>query len=66
MRQFTREEFLKTTKPYEYLREMKKDPLQYEQALAAIQENTRAVEVRNFRKIYTCYLDELRQLTQTN
>ncbi len=55
MQQFTRTDFLTTTKPYEYLRQLKKDPFQHEQALAAIQENSRAVGVMNFRKLYKKY-----------
>jgi len=55
MQQFTRTDFLTTTKPYEYLRQMKKDPFQHKQALVAIQENARAVGVKNFRILYKEY-----------
>lgn len=62
MCKFTREDFLETTKPYEFLYEMKKDPVVHEQALIDIQENARAVGIRNFRKLYKSYEASLRLL----
>ncbi len=59
MQQFTKQEFLSTTKPYEYLLQIKGDPPQYEQALATMQENARIVGVRNFLKIYASYVASL-------
>lgn len=59
MPEYTKEDFLKTTKPYEYLQYLKEDPTQHEQALLAVQENARAVGVRNFRKIYASYIASL-------
>lgn len=53
---FTKEDFTSSTKAYEYLLSLKKSPEQHEQALKAIQENARAVGVRNFRKMYDAFL----------
>lgn len=53
---FTKEDFLTTTKPYEYLQCMKNDPVRHEQSLGAIQENAHAVGVTNFGKLYEAYL----------
>ena len=52
---FTKEDFLKTTKPYAYLAELKKDPFRHEQALAAIKDNAHAVGVRNFERMYEAF-----------
>lgn len=54
--QFSRDDFLSTIKPYEYLRQLKKDPLRHEKALLEVQENARSVGIRNFRKMYKFYL----------
>lgn len=56
MQTFTKEDFLSTVKPYEYLRSIKNNPLEHEQALEAIQENAHTVGVRNFRKLYGAFL----------
>lgn len=56
MQTFTKEDFLSTTKPYEYLLGLKNTPLQHEQALEAIQENARVVGVRNFNRLYKAFL----------
>lgn len=56
MQKFTKEDFLSTTKPYEYLHSIKKDPLQHEQALEAVQENAHVVGIKNFKKLYRAFL----------
>ena len=61
MQQFTKDDFLSTTEPYEYLYSIKNNPLKHEQALEAIQENARAVGVRGFRKLYQCYVKEVEE-----
>lgn len=52
---FTQKDFL-SAKPYEYLFEMKNDPLQHEQAFEAVQKNAHAVGIKNFSRLYEEYL----------
>ena len=55
-KKFTKEDFLTTAEPYEYLRCTENDPARHEQLLGAIQENAHAVGVTNFRRLYEAYL----------
>lgn len=52
---FTKDEFISSTTPYEYLHGLRKDPIRHEQAFAAIKDNAHAVGIRNFEKMYECY-----------
>ena len=56
MEKFQKKQFLNSVEPYRYLHELKSDPIQHEQVLAAIKENARAVGIRNFEKLYDAYL----------
>lgn len=59
MKTYTKEQFLSTKEPYEFLRKMRNDPLRHEQALAAIKDNAHAVGVKNFNSLYAAYITSL-------
>lgn len=56
---FTKDDFISTTTPYEYLYGLRNDPIQHEQAFAAIKGNAHAVGIQNFEKLYECYEESL-------
>ena len=62
-KQYTKEQFLETTEPYDYLLSIKNDPEQHERELAAITENASAVGIRNFGTLYKLYEKEKRTMT---
>lgn len=55
MATFTKDDFISTTTPYEYLHGLRNNPIQHEQAFAAIKDNAHAVGIRNFEKMYEYY-----------
>lgn len=56
MKTYTKEQFLNTREPYEYLYAMKNDALRHEQALTVTEENAHAVGVKNFNRLYKAYV----------
>ena len=56
MKNYTKQDFLETDKPYPELYAVNGTPLQRAQALSVLQENARAVGVRNFMKLYEAFL----------
>ena len=54
MKNYTKQDFLETDKPYQELYAVNGTPLQRAQALSVLQENARAVG--NFMKLYEAFL----------
>ena len=59
-KQYTKEQFLETTEPYDYLLAIKNDPEQHERELAAIKENASAVGIKNFGTLYKVYQEAIK------
>lgn len=55
---FKKDDFLNSSIPYENIYK-EKDPIEHERIFKAIEENARAVGVRNFEHLYRCYVVSL-------
>ncbi len=55
--EFTREDFLNTAKPYEFVSENAEDQLHEEQLRQLVCENAKRVGIRNFRRLYVDYCE---------
>lgn len=58
MEQYTRDDFLESAKPYEFLYNVKDDPELHERSLITIKENAHAVGVKGFESLYKLYVRE--------
>lgn len=58
---FTLEDFLNTTKPYEFVYSFKEDSFQLSQVLEKVSKNAEAVKFRVFKKTYKSYVHTLNQ-----
>ena len=56
MKNYTKQDFLETDKPYQELYALNGTPSQHAQAFSALQKNARAVGIRNFKKLYEVFL----------
>lgn len=62
---FTKADYLETTKPYEFAYQFHKDPFEHEQIITQICEQARAQGIANFGLLYHSYVRTLKIASQT-
>ena len=53
--EYSREDFLNSQKPFQYIKETAKDPLHEEQLIQQVEKQAREYGVKSFRKMYLLF-----------
>lgn len=62
---FSKEDFLSGTKPYEFVHRVQDDPFEHQRAIQLVSEKAKQHGVSNFRKMYRCYSKSLEKASRT-